>query len=146
MGNRCVDRNSCNSGADCPEGSTCEGGMCTTQISRSLSTCSFPTVRFDFNESNLSSDVQSGLREAADCISEAGGTLRIEGHADERGTEEYNLALGDRRARAVMDYLVRLGVSSSKLRPVSMGETQPLVDASTESAWAKNRRAELIPE
>jgi peptidoglycan-associated lipoprotein len=145
MDNRCVDERACNSAADCAEGATCEGGMCVTNVSRSLEMCTYPTVRFDFNEANLRPEARDGLSEVADCIEEAGGTLIIEGHADERGTEEYNLALGDRRARAVMEYLSRLGVPMSKMRAVSKGEAEPLVDASNESAWQKNRRVEFEP-
>ncbi len=68
----------------------------------------------------------------------------IEGHADERGTPEYNIALGERRAQAVEDYLHNLGVQDSQTSTVSYGEEKPLVDASTESAYAKNRRAVLV--
>lgn len=146
MNNRCVDENACASDADCGTNMSCQGGFCqTTNVSRSLTMCGYPTVRFPFNEATLSGEVREGLNEVAECIKEAGGTLIIEGHADERGTEEYNLALGDRRARAVMDYLARLGVARNKMRVVSKGEAEPLDDRSTESAWTKNRRAEFEP-
>lgn len=143
MDDRCVDANACATTTDCADGSTCEGGMCTTNISRDLSTCGFPTVRFGFNESTLDSAARDGLSEIAKCIGEGGGVLTIEGHCDERGTEEYNLALGDRRARAVMDYLSRLGVPRSKMEVVSKGEAEPLIDRSSESAWTQNRRVEF---
>lgn len=65
----------------------------------------------------------------------------VEGHCDERGTVEYNLALGEKRARVVQDYLVSLGVSAARLRLVSYGEERPFVDGSDESAWTQNRRA-----
>ncbi|HVS02354.1 MAG TPA: peptidoglycan-associated lipoprotein Pal [Thermoanaerobaculia bacterium] len=67
--------------------------------------------------------------------------VTIEGHADERGTNEYNLALGDRRASAAKDYLVSLGVSSQRVRTVSYGEERPFCGQSNESCWAQNRRA-----
>jgi peptidoglycan-associated lipoprotein len=68
----------------------------------------------------------------------------IEGHADERGTREYNLALGDRRATAVRDFLVAKGINAARVRTVSYGKERPSVAGSTEDAWAKNRRAETV--
>lgn len=148
MANRCVPENACRTSADCGAGMECGSSGYCEEASReiTLDTCGYPTVRFPFNEATLSADARDGLQEVADCIKEAGGTLRIEGHCDERGTEEYNLALGDRRARAVMEYLERLGVARSKMRVVSMGEADPIDPRSTEAAWAKNRRAEFEPE
>ena len=69
--------------------------------------------------------------------------IQLEGHCDERGTNEYNLALGERRARAVLDYLVSLGASPSQFSLVSFGEERPAVEGSYESAWSKNRRVEF---
>ncbi len=148
MGERCVDRSLCRSEDDCGPGMTCSGGRCvssTENVGRSLSTCDYPSVRFGFNEATLGGGIQDGLAQVARCIQESGGVLVVEGHCDERGTEEYNLALGDRRARAVVDYLVRLGVPRDRLRPISKGEAQPLVDRSDEAAWAQNRRVEFVP-
>jgi peptidoglycan-associated lipoprotein len=68
----------------------------------------------------------------------------VEGHADERGTPEYNIALGERRAKAVVTYLENLGVSSSQLSVVSYGEEKPVANEHTEAAFAKNRRAVLV--
>ncbi len=68
----------------------------------------------------------------------------IEGHCDERGTVEYNLALGDKRAKAVKDYLVSLGVNSSRLTTISYGKERPVDTSQNEAAWAKNRRAEFM--
>ena len=73
----------------------------------------------------------------------AGGVITIEGHCDERGSEEYNLALGERRASGVKRYLVDLGVPASRLRTVSFGEAKPAVVGHDESAWRYNRRAEF---
>ena len=108
--------------------------------------CQFPNVRFAFNEAALDSSAQSELKAVADCIKERGATITIEGHCDERGTEEYNLALGDSRANAVRKYLERLGVPASKMNVISKGETQPIDSGSSEDAWAKNRRAEFIEQ
>ena len=71
-------------------------------------------------------------------------SIRLEGHADERGTREYNLALGERRANAVRAYLMTNGVLSSQMETISYGEERPVVQASNERAWAQNRRVELI--
>ena len=70
-----------------------------------------------------------------------GVAITIEGHCDERGTREYNLALGERRANAVRNYLIALGVSGSRLNTISYGKERPAVLGSTESSWSKNRRA-----
>lgn len=72
--------------------------------------------------------------------------LVIEGHADERGTEQYNLALGEKRANSAKDYLVALGIPAAKIRTISYGEERPFATGSNETAWAKNRRAHLVLE
>lgn len=143
--NRCVDPLACATTSDCEAGMSCISGRCSEPISASRSMgCDYPTVRFPFNEATLSSDAKEGLQAVADCLKSRSGTIVIEGHCDERGTEEYNLALGDRRARAVKQYLNRLGVSNGSLDVVSKGETEPLDPGHNESAWEKNRRAEFI--
>ncbi len=145
MDNRCVDELACGGPGDCAGGMSCVNGRCTAASSNaSMATCQYPTVQFAFNQAALSSDVREGLKEVAECLSAKGGTIVVEGHCDERGTEEYNLALGDRRARAVSEYLKRLGVPGSKLDVVSKGEADPANSGSNEAAWAENRRAEFI--
>lgn len=145
MENRCVDELACVGPGDCSGGMSCVNSRCTDATANaSMAGCQYPTVRFDFNQSTLSAEARDGLKAVVDCLSARGGTLVVEGHCDERGTEEYNLALGDRRARAVAEFLKRLGVKSSKLDIVSKGETDPVNNASNESAWAENRRAEFI--
>ncbi|HEY3165808.1 MAG TPA: OmpA family protein, partial [Candidatus Binatia bacterium] len=74
----------------------------------------------------------------------AGKALRIEGHCDERGTEEYNRSLGERRAQSVREYLVRLGMNPTMIQTISMGEERPAVSGHDEAAWSKNRRGELV--
>ncbi|MEO1234034.1 MAG: OmpA family protein [Myxococcota bacterium] len=143
MNDRCVDENACVTSSDCADGIECSGGVCATNAARSLSTCGYPTVRFAFNEATLDSEARDGLAAIAECINTSGGVLVVEGHCDERGTEEYNLALGDRRARAVTDYLSRLGVPRSRMEVVSKGEAEPLDGGSNEGAWARNRRVEF---
>jgi len=70
--------------------------------------------------------------------------IKIEGHCDERGSDEYNLALGDRRAKAVAAYLITLGVKQDKISTISFGKEKPAVQGSDEAAWSKNRRAEFV--
>lgn len=100
---------------------------------------------FGYDESTLSSDAQAALSASASWLKQHGEyNLLIEGHCDERGTEQYNLALGDRRANIVKEYLQTLGVDASRLRTVSYGEERPFDAGHDESAWAKNRRAHLV--
>ncbi|MBX2811032.1 MAG: OmpA family protein [Myxococcales bacterium] len=132
------------SSADCGVGVSCVDGLCdVTNASRALYLCSYPIIRFDFDRATLSDDAQAGLNQVADCIRSAGGTLIVEGHCDERGTEAYNLALGDRRAQAVVKYLSDLGVPRSMMSVISKGENEPLVSGSDPAAWNQNRRAEF---
>lgn len=98
-------------------------------------------VFFDTDKSDLTADSREVLEKVAVWMnSYPVATLLVEGHADERGTREYNLALGERRANSVSDYLVALGVNPNRLQTVSFGKEQPAVLGSTEEAWAQNRR------
>jgi len=99
-------------------------------------------VFFDYDKSDLSESTKATLEENARWFRQyQDAQIIVEGHCDERGTEEYNLALGDRRAQATRDYLIELGVSSSRLEAVSYGEERPFVQGSNEATWAQNRRA-----
>ncbi len=103
------------------------------------------TVNFDFDSAELTVSARSTLnRQAAFLSLNPDLMIVIEGHADERGTREYNLALGDRRATAVRDYLVAKGINSARVRTVSYGKERPAVAGSDEAAWAKNRRAATV--
>ncbi len=103
------------------------------------------TVYFDFDRYDIRADARPTLRANADAIlaRRGAGIITIEGHCDERGSEEYNLALGERRASGVKQYLVDLGVPASRLRTVSFGEAKPAVLGHDESAWRYNRRSEF---
>ncbi|HSJ09365.1 MAG TPA: OmpA family protein [Longimicrobiales bacterium] len=102
-------------------------------------------VHFDYDESNLRPDAQEALgRKVPILRSNPNVRIMIEGHADERGSLEYNLALGMRRANAVRDYLAGFGIPASQFETNSMGEDRPLNTGGNESAWAQNRRAEFI--
>ena len=103
------------------------------------------TVNFDFDSAELTVSARSTLnRQSAFLSVNPGLMIVIEGHADERGTREYNLALGDRRATAVRDYLVAKGIDSARVRTVSYGKERPTASGSDEGAWAKNRRAATV--
>ena len=100
------------------------------------------TIYFDYDRYDLSSSSISQIRQLADSIkSNSSARLRVEGHCDERGTREYNLALGERRANAVAEILILNGVNSARITTVSYGEERPNTFGSNEEAWAKNRRA-----
>lgn len=102
-------------------------------------------VFFDYDESELRADAQALLRRKVDILRASPQVqIRIEGHADERGSTEYNLALGNRRAQAVREFLTGFGLSEARFNINSYGEERPLVNASNESAWARNRRAEFV--
>jgi peptidoglycan-associated lipoprotein len=98
-------------------------------------------VFFAFDEYELTNEAMGILSANARIIREADTPILISGHCDERGTIEYNLALGEKRANAVRDYLVSLGVPAAQLRVTSYGENRPFATGSNESAWAQNRRA-----
>ena len=102
-------------------------------------------IFFDYDQYNIRAD-QRGTVEALAAWLDTNGaaTLTLEGHADERGTREYNLALGERRANAVRDYLIALGTNPGRLSVVSFGEERPAVLGSTEAAWAQNRRSAFV--
>jgi peptidoglycan-associated lipoprotein len=102
-------------------------------------------VFFDFDKYDVRADQRGTVEALAAWLdTNPSVTLTIEGHADERGTREYNLALGDRRANAVRDYLVALGTNPARLTTVSYGEERPAVLGSNDSAWAQNRRGVFV--
>ncbi|MDX9703104.1 MAG: peptidoglycan-associated lipoprotein Pal [Candidatus Auribacterota bacterium] len=104
----------------------------------------FRNILFDFDSSAIRSDMKQSLNEVSSwLIDHQGIKVRMEGHCDERGTEEYNLALGERRALSVRAYLVQQGVSPQRLFTVSYGEERPANPGHNEFAWAENRRVEF---
>jgi peptidoglycan-associated lipoprotein len=101
---------------------------------------------FEFDSSTLTSEARGALDAHVALLKGNDRTIRLEGHTDERGTREYNLALGERRANSVRDYMVANGISSLRLESISYGEERPLAYGSGESNWAQNRRVELIAQ
>lgn len=104
------------------------------------------TVYFDFDKSDLRQDARDVLSKNAETLlkSLADAKIKIEGHCDERGSAEYNLALGEHRAKSAQKYLTTLGVKAEKLSIISYGKEKPAVKGSDEAAWGKNRRAEFV--
>ena len=104
-----------------------------------------PDVFFDYDQSSLSDETREKLARNADLLrGQPQFSLTIEGHCDERGTNEYNLALGEQRANAVRDYLASLGVGGDRMRTISYGEERPVCTESDESCWSQNRRAHMV--
>jgi len=104
-------------------------------------------IYFDFDSAQLLPRAQEILKRKADWLrSHPGARVIIEGHTDERGTVEYNLALGDRRAEAAKGFLVELGISPERITTISYGEERPADPGHNEAAWAKNRRAQFVLE
>jgi peptidoglycan-associated lipoprotein len=135
--------NTCSRDLDCHDGQLCIRSQCV-DITPGLAECSNIRVHFALNSSEIDESDKPGLDRAARCLkAETGMHVTVAGNADERGTEEYNMALGDRRAKAVADYLQALGSSDKQLKTVSYGKEQPLCSDHDEACWARNRRADL---
>ncbi|MBP7147145.1 MAG: peptidoglycan-associated lipoprotein Pal [Acidobacteria bacterium] len=119
----------------------------TSGIQEETGVSALRTVYFDYDSFDLSSDAMGVLEENARWLRAHTGTrVVLEGHCDERGTTEYNLDLGAKRARAVRDHLVRLGVAAAQLDTISYGEERPAETGGNEAAWSKNRRVEFRAE
>jgi len=170
---RCVPRPECASPSDCASGRTCQDGRCVAIpgacgpglpcpsdqdcvdgrcAARAPVAAPQPDpcdklepVYFDFDRSDLRPESQTALQAAARCVAEKRiPSLRIEGNCDERGTTEYNIHLGQRRAEAVKRYLVGLGVAASSISVVSHGEERPVCTEHGEPCWQRNRRADTV--
>lgn len=145
---QCTDAKPCGGGLQCDKGrcvAPASAGTKTPTNDAPVTCEKAARVQFDFNMHDLRPDAREVLDNFAKCLQQnADWRLRIEGHADERGTTDYNLQLGDNRAASIRDYLVRLGVAKTRIATISYGEEKPLVAGATEDAWAKNRRGELV--
>jgi peptidoglycan-associated lipoprotein len=158
----CATGQSCNAGAcediagycdekvKCPSGQECVGNRCQAPRSEELvretpkdtGGCQLQAVYFGYDSSNLESSARDVIAKNAQCVREkAMAGVRVTGNTDNRGTEEYNLALGDRRARSVAQYMTSLGVDKNKLTPASMGEE--LSRGEDENSMAQDRRVEF---
>ena len=162
-GMKCEDQKcipECETDAECTPGQSCNNGMCTEPVNSSMNISAacrsttggggdlveLITIPFDFNEFDIRVDARQALDQNASCLQEVSGQLTIvlEGHADERGSQEYNLALGEKRANAVRNYLRNLGVEANVMTTRSMGENRPSCRQNTDDCHQQNRRVEFI--
>lgn len=135
----------CNSDADCPAGQQCVDNRCVAAavteapIEAPPAQCSLQSIYFAYDASEISSQAGNTLQANAECIQQRDiPHVTLTGHCDPRGTEEYNLALGHRRAQAVQAYMGRLGVANGRMSTQSMGEE--MARGSSESSWSQDRR------
>ena len=134
---------SCSNDVDCKDGQLCVRGQCV-DISSGLAECGQVRVGFTLDSDQLDASATQALQRSARCLkADHALHVTIEGNADERGTEEYNMALGDRRATAVERHLESLGASKKQLRTVSYGKERPLCTEHDEACWSQNRRAQV---
>jgi peptidoglycan-associated lipoprotein len=139
----------CQSNGDCPDGQECRNNRCvamtqaqtdTTRPTSGEGQCELGPVYFGFDQDALDSSARNAIQANVTCMRQRGaGSVHVTGHTDPRGTEEYNLALGDRRARSVVEYMSSLGVDSSTLSSSSMGEE--MASGSDEGSWSRDRKA-----
>ena len=158
-GQRCEEEacvGGCVSDQECGAGMVCQNGSCEaggTQISQACrpaeagEVVAIPPVSFDFNDYDLTVNTQSSLDTSAECLGQAPEvTIIIEGHCDQRGTQEFNLALGEKRANAVKSYLRNLGIDTSRMRTLSKGKNEPVCNDWSESCHSENRRVLFLQQ
>ncbi|KAF0158716.1 MAG: peptidoglycan-associated lipoprotein [Syntrophaceae bacterium] len=110
-----------------------------------LNDLNIQNIYFDYDKSSIRPDAREILKANADIFTKnSAAKIVVEGHCDERGTAEYNMALGERRAQETKQYLVNLGINVSRLETISYGEERPANEAHDEAAWAQNRRAQFL--
>lgn len=135
-------RKRCKKDDDCDADSRCQKGYCVKETPSELP-CKLEPVYFDFDEFSVSSKAKQVLEKNLKCLRSFKSKVRVEGHADARGTAEYNLALGQRRSNAVVNYLVNSGIDGKRLVSVSYGKEKPACDTTTDVCHGKNRRVEF---
>ncbi|MEI6805317.1 MAG: peptidoglycan-associated lipoprotein Pal [Myxococcaceae bacterium] len=148
----------CAVNTDCKDGKVCENNQCivapVVSVPENLtpastaSVCSDTgTVHFDFNQYEIKAADRDMLTEIATCLrTKPDSKITVSGNTDERGTVEYNLALGEKRAKAVSQYLQNSGINDSRMHVVSYGKEKPVDPEHNEEAWAKNRRTDITAE
>ena len=157
---KCVPRPECERNDDCPSGKACEAGKCMTVAPPPAPPVTPPTgepsacpagggkllpIYFAFDRAVLTPESQADLSKNATCIKEKGfTTVTVEGNCDDRGTVEYNLQLGQRRAESAKKFLVNLGIPARSIQAVSYGKERPICSDATESCWQKNRRDDVV--
>jgi peptidoglycan-associated lipoprotein len=139
----------CSSTSDCPNGQECQNNRCVaamttseTPIDEGPQACSLTDVYFAYDSSELDGTARGAIESNARCVNERDiPHVTLTGHCDPRGTEEYNLALGERRAQSVRGFVSRLGVPNNRMSTRSMGEE--MAGGSDESSWARDRRVQF---
>jgi peptidoglycan-associated lipoprotein len=135
----------CATDNDCPDGFDCKNGFCTSAIPQPAvgfkAPCALQPIYFDFNESMLTNEAVQVIDADLACIQKIGRQVNLVGRSDPRGTEEYNLALSERRSQSVKDRLVRLGCDGSRLRTLPKGELE--ATGRDEAGWAQDRRVDF---
>ncbi len=139
---KCVE-GECGSDADCPAGQQCVNGYCQVPPQEETPQCELESVYFDFDSYAIRPDARETLQSNAECIKQRDdiGIITLEGNCDPRGTTEYNMALGMKRAKAVKKYLMSLGIPGNKMRTISYGEEK--AQGYDEATWAKDRRVDF---
>ena len=151
---RCAAEEECLADTDCGDGKACvqqrcvaQGDLLASKSQRAHGDCEVKAVYFGFDEATLSADARQTLEQDWQCLQRSPfRRVTLTGHTDERGTTEYNLALGARRADAAKKYLAGLGAEPKKLKAVSYGSERPADTGHDDAAWGRNRRVELTPE
>jgi peptidoglycan-associated lipoprotein len=148
-GKACIDGSckepECSTDEQCPAGLYCKEGACKPQETASatgdLGDCDIESIYFDFDAAEVKPAMRKKLERTYECLTKNTGLVVLEGHCDPRGTTEYNMGLGDRRARIAKKLLKVMGIDSSKLRVVSKGEEE--ASGYNEESWAKDRRVDF---
>jgi len=136
-------RPECVADGDCGSGQGCQAGKCVTTIDPACADTTAFTVYFGFDQATVTGDSSATLKKLAACLAKgAVKRVQFDGHCDDRGTTQYNLALGKKRAEAVRKYVADLGVAAP-IDTNTYGKEQPVCREATESCWARNRRVEL---
>ncbi len=116
-----------------------------TQLSAKELQAKLEDIHFDFDKYDIKDEAKPILKELSDILSiNKNIKVIIEGHCDERGTNEYNLGLGDKRANSTREFIISLGITSNRIETISYGEEKPICTESTEECWTKNRRAHFV--
>ena len=145
-GESCIDGQckACRSDDQCGTGGKCNQGRCARAPgdgSSNIGGCSLDPIYFDFNENVLSTEATAAIDHDVECLKKSPGAITLTGRTDPRGTEEYNLALSDRRTQSVRDRLQKLGASATSVKLVPKGELEAV--GTDESGWAKDRRVDF---
>jgi peptidoglycan-associated lipoprotein len=139
----CTTKKPCKTENDCAQNEDCVNGFCTTEKAPPPppKECALEAVFFDFNESALTTEATAALARDADCLKKVGRAATLVGHTDPRGTQEYNLALSEKRAQSVRDHLGRLGLDGTKLSILPRGSLD--AKGTDEPSWAQDRRVDF---